>query len=148
MRVSTRVEYGVLALADIALSSDGGNSVSAQEISNRQGISKKYLEQILPLLKQAGLIKAHKGLGGGYYLSCNAEEVKISDVLNALDNSILEEMDYTQGEDTDELSRALNRCLWGRMNAFLIGFAQNLTLSGLIRNCRDEMTDSWDMYVI
>lgn len=148
MRVSTRVEYGVIALCDIAQNAENGSSVSALEISERQGISKKYLEQILPLLKQAGLIRAHKGVGGGYYLSCNADKVKISDILNALDNSILEEMEYAPGKDTTELARAVNRCLWERMNAFLIGFSDNLTLSGLVRNCNDQMSDGWDMYVI
>ena len=116
MRVSTRVEYGVLALIDIALNSENQSSVSAVDISERQGISKKYLEQILPLLKQAGLIKAQKGLGGGYYLSCNSEKVTVSDVLNALDNSILEEMEYSPGSGTKELARAVNDNLWGQIN--------------------------------
>ena len=47
MKVSTRVEYGMLALTDIALYSDNGSSVSAPEIAERQNISQKYLEQIL-----------------------------------------------------------------------------------------------------
>ena len=58
MKVSTRVEYGIIALVDIALYSENGNSVSTIDISKREGISKKYLEQIFPLLKMAGFIKA------------------------------------------------------------------------------------------
>ena len=64
MRVSTRVEYGMLALADIVLYSENGTSVSAPEIAEREEISQKYLEQILTQLKQAGLIRAQKGLRG------------------------------------------------------------------------------------
>ena len=64
MKVSTRVEYGLLALADIALYSENGTSVSGPDIAEREDISRKYLEQILTHLKQAGLIRAQKGLHG------------------------------------------------------------------------------------
>ena len=69
MKVSTRVEYGMLALTDIAMHSESGSRVSAPDIAERQGISQKYLEQILTHLKQAGLIRAQKGLRGGYALT-------------------------------------------------------------------------------
>ena len=58
MKVSTRVEYGMQALADIALYSGTGDVVSAPDIAERQKISHKYLEQILTRLKHAGLIRA------------------------------------------------------------------------------------------
>ncbi len=148
MKVSTRVEYGVLALTDIALHSENGSSVSAIEISKRQGISKKYLEQILPLLKQAGLIKAQKGLGGGYTLSCKANSVKMSDVLDALDNSILEDMDNAPDGGRRELARAVNECLWEKLNDLLRGFAEGLSLSEFAQKCADRTADGWDMYVI
>ena len=89
MKVSTRVEYGMLALTDIALYSENGSSVSGPDIAERQNISQKYLEQILTHLKQAGLIRAQKGLRGGYTLSRPADSIRLSEVLNALDNGIL-----------------------------------------------------------
>ena len=79
MKVSTRVEYGMLALADIAIHSEGGTSVSAPDIAERQDISRKYLEQILTHLRQAGLINAQKGLKGGYPLSRPAGMIRLSD---------------------------------------------------------------------
>ena len=148
MRVSTRVEYGVLALVDIALNSTGAGSVSAIEISERQGISKKYLEQILPLLKQAGLIRAHKGLGGGYSLCCNADSIKMSDVINALDNSILEQMEYEEGDSYKELSRAINKCLWRPINNQMRSFTEGMSLSEFSQKCGNQMTNGWDMYII
>ena len=75
MRVSTRVEYGMLALTDIALHSENGSTVSGPEIAERQEISQKYLEQILTHLKQAGLIRAQKGLRGGYTLARPADQI-------------------------------------------------------------------------
>ena len=70
MRVSTRVEYGLIALMDIALHSENGSCVATWEIARRQNISKKYLEQILPQLRTGGFIKAQKGIRGGYTLAC------------------------------------------------------------------------------
>ena len=98
MKVSTRVEYGMVALTDIALYSDSGSSVSAPDIAEREDISQKYLEQILTHLKQAGLIRAQKGLRGGYTLARPANSIRLSEILNALDNSILEEMNESGRE--------------------------------------------------
>ena len=147
MKVSTRVEYGMLALTDIAMNSAGGTSVSAPDIAARQNISQKYLEQILTHLKQAGLIRAQKGLRGGYTLSRPADTIRLSDILNALDNSILEEMNPS-GSDTAGLRGAVNTCLWQKLNRSMIEFADSLTLSEFVQQCRAQLTGSWDLYVI
>lgn len=147
MRVSTRVEYGMLALADIALHTEDGSSASAPDIAERQNISHKYLEQILTFLKQAGLIRAQKGLRGGYTLSRPAEKIRLSEVLNALDNSILEEMDQG-GNNNGSLRGAINACLWGKLNRLMIEFAESKTLAEFVQECRNQTCDEWDMYSI
>ena len=148
MRISTRVEYGMLALADIALYAENGASVSAPDIAERQNISQKYLEQILTQLKQAGLIRAQKGLRGGYALSREADKISIAEILNALDNSILEELSISEGENGRSLRNAVNTCLWERMNGLLTDFAKNKTLSEFIQECRDRISGEWDLYII
>ena len=147
MKFSTRVEYGILALTDIALYSEKGSSVSAPDIAEREGISQKYLEQILTQLKQAGLIRAQKGLRGGYALARPAEAIRVSDILNALDNSILEPQEAGQSGDRS-LRAAVNTCLWEKINDTLIQFAENKTLYGLMQECRDRMSEEWDFYSI
>ena len=148
MKVSTRVEYGMLALADIALHAEDGTSVSAPEIAERQGISQKYLEQILTHLKQAGLIRAQKGLRGGYALSRAADTIRLSEILNALDTGILEEMGPAGSSDGRSLRDVVNTCLWGKINRSIIGFAENKTLAELMQECREKLSGDWDMYVI
>ena len=148
MRVSARVEYGVQALADIALYSENGSIVSAPEIAERQNISQKYLEQILTQLRQAGLIRAQKGLRGGYTLSRSAEKITISDILNALDNSILEETDPAEYGEQGRLRSAVNDCLWKPLNRSLTEFAGNRTLWDLIQECRERISGAWDLYTI
>ncbi|SFC21563.1 RrF2 family transcriptional regulator [Butyrivibrio sp. YAB3001] len=146
MRVSTRVEYGVIALADIAMNSEKGESVSTLEIAQRQGISKKYLELILPLLRQAGLIKAQKGKTGGYTLNKSESEITVADVINALDTTVLEEMESS--DSSGSLRDAVDFCLWGKINSFMSDFATNMTLEDFLQHCRERMSSGWDMYVI
>ena len=147
MRVSTRVEYGMLALTDIALHSENGSTVSGPEIAERQEISQKYLEQILIQLKQAGLIRAQKGLRGGYTLARPADQIKLSEILNALENSILEETDSAGETDGRSLRGAVNDCVWKELNHSIIIFAESRTLSDIMQKCR-ELSGDWDMYVI
>ena len=99
MRVSTRVEYGLIALTDIVLYGENGSAVSAPDIAQRENISHKYLEQILLLLRQAGFIIAQKGIRGGYALAKPADKISMREVLNALDNTILADMDDDKGND-------------------------------------------------
>ena len=146
MRVSTRVEYGVMALTDIALHSENGQSVSTAEIAERQKISQKYLEQILPQLRQSGLIKAQKGLRGGYRLSKPADRITIEDVFNALDDGILATMDPEQEDGT--LRNSINECLWGKINKELADFAKKKTLGEFLIECRETIAEGWDLYVI
>ena len=145
MKVSTRVEYGMLALTDIALHSENGSSVSAPDIAERQGISQKYLEQILTHLKQAGLIRAQKGLRGGYALTRPAGKIRLSEILNALDNSILEDTGAGNG---GTLRDAVNACLWQKMNRTMIDFAEIKTLAEFLTDCRQQLTGEWDLYEI
>ncbi|MBR5657817.1 MAG: Rrf2 family transcriptional regulator [Lachnospiraceae bacterium] len=148
MRVSTRVEYGLMAITDIALHSENGGSVSTTEVAERQKISQKYLEQILPLLRQAGLIKAQKGLRGGYRLSRPANKIVIADVLNALDDSILAEMEIPEEEEDGALRGCINECLWGKINKKLSDYAKSVTLGEFLAECREKNTVEWDLYVI
>ena len=146
MKVSTRVEYGLIALTDIVLHSENGQSVSGPEISQRQNISQKYLEQILLLLRQAGFITAQKGLRGGYTLSRSPSEINLTDVLNALDNNILAGMD--EGNEEDGLRCVINRNFWGKINSNLTRYTDNLKLSDFAEGCKESYSGNWDMYVI
>ena len=145
MKVSTRVEYGMLALTDIALHSENGSSVSAPDIAERQGISQKYLEQIRTHLRQAGLIRAQKGLGGGYALTRPAGKIRLSEILDALDNSILEKPGTG---NSGTLRDAVNACLWQKMNRTMVDFAEGKTLSEFLTDCRQQLTGEWDLYEI
>ena len=80
MKLSTRAKYGLKALIDLGLYSEK-EAVSLQSIAGRQNISVSYLEQLMALLKKAGLVKSVRGAAGGYFLGRPAEEISVGDIL-------------------------------------------------------------------
>ncbi len=146
MRVSTRVEYGLIALTDIVLYGENGSAVSAPDIAQRENISHKYLEQILLLLRQAGFIIAQKGLRGGYALAKPADTISMREVLNALDNTILADMDDDKGNDG--LRSIIKNCFWKEINKNLNQYTGEMKLSEFAGQCRNKVAGGWDNYVI
>ena len=80
MRLSTRGEYGLLALVDLALFS-GGRPLQAKQIAERQGIPKLYLDQLMMDLKKAGLVVSLRGREGGYQLARPANTITLWDAV-------------------------------------------------------------------
>lgn len=87
MKVSSKAEYGILAMVDLALHSQTG-PVKIREIADRQDIPKKYLEQVLLDLKRGGLVGSSRGKNGGYSISGDAEEITVFDILRLLEEQI------------------------------------------------------------
>lgn len=84
MKISTKGRYGVRFLMDLAANSEAGN-VTLKEVAQRQGISEKYLWQIVSPLKKQGLIHSVSGPGGGYTLAKSPAEITLRDILAVLE---------------------------------------------------------------
>ncbi len=130
MKISTKVECGIIALIDIAVNSDNDSVVKINEISKRNNISAKYLEQIFPLLKQSSIIKSIKGASGGYILARSSSEITLNEIVNALDNSILSASTFNDKFEQMAIT-AINECLWEPVTDFMCSFSENLTLKDL-----------------
>jgi len=87
MKLSTRARYGTRAMIDLA-AHEGDGPVSIHSIAQRQGISPKYLKQLLVPLKTSGLVRSIRGPKGGIALARPASEIKLIDVVQAADGSI------------------------------------------------------------
>ena len=87
MKLTTKGRYAVMAMADIALYQNG-KPVSLNDISLRQNISLSYLEQLFSRLKNKKLVKSIRGSGGGYILDKNPKEIKLSNIIFAVDENI------------------------------------------------------------
>jgi len=91
VRLSKRGEYGLramIALAEPAEKSDAPQMMQIKEISLRENISVKFLEQILLTLKNAGLLHSKMGVGGGYYLARSASEITLGQIFRVLDGPV------------------------------------------------------------
>ena len=87
MKLTTKGRYAVMAMADLAVFKDKGPT-SLTDISLRQNISLAYLEQIFIKLKNKNLVKSIRGAKGGYVLASSPEEVKISNIISAVDEEV------------------------------------------------------------
>ena len=87
MRISTRARYGTRAMLDLALHYDGG-TIMVKDVAERQQISSRYLEQLLFTLKLSGMVRSTRGTHGGFSLAKPPSEIKLIEIVEALDGSI------------------------------------------------------------
>ena len=88
MRISTRGDYACRALLSLALHGDEGGPTSVRDIAERTALPQPYLEQILLALKGAGLVRSKRGVGGGYVLARPPAEIRLSEIVSAVDGPI------------------------------------------------------------
>ncbi len=84
MKISTKGRYGTRAMIDIGENFAKG-PVSVRQLADRQNISVKYMEQIIPMLKASGLVRSTRGARGGYVLAKNPREIRLRDIVQALE---------------------------------------------------------------
>ena len=143
MRISSKVECGIISLVDICIYSNN-SVVTVINISARQNISAKYLEQILPQLRQADIIRSVKGSHGGYVLTRPAEKITLRDVIDALDSTVLGECSI---REDSQIADAISECLWSKMTAYLQNFTDSVTLRDIADKLADNAADQ-PMYYI
>jgi Rrf2 family iron-sulfur cluster assembly transcriptional regulator len=127
MKLSTKGRYAVTAMFDIALHHQTG-PVSLSDIADRQGISLSYLEQLFTRLRQQGLVKSTRGPGGGYSLAVDSEQIAISDVIDAVDESV----DATRcggKADCQNHQRCLTHDLWENLSGEIRSYLSNISLA-------------------
>ena len=87
MKISTKGRYALRIMADLAIH-DNGKYIRLKEISERQAITLKYLEQIMSLLTKAGYVKSYRGNSGGYMLARKPEEYTVGEILRTTEGSL------------------------------------------------------------
>lgn len=139
MRLSKRGEYGLRAmitLADVQKDSPTG-MVQIKEISAREEIPAKFLEQILLALKNAGLLHSKMGLGGGYYLARPAGEITLGQIFRTLDGPVapikcVSQMAYEPCGCPDEQTCGL-RMVMGDVRNAIAGILDNTSLADVVK---------------
>lgn len=133
MKISTKGRYGLRALIDLAQYSEK-EPVSISSISARQGISERYLEQLMSLLKKAGLVKSIRGAGGGYVLAKDAGEISVGDVLRALEGSLepVECAAFHEDEACEAAGGCVTKYVWQKINESIQQTVDEIVLKRLV----------------
>ena len=125
----------MVALADLALQSEGA-LVNLTEISKRQDISLPYLEQLFVKLRRAGLVESVRGPGGGYRLARPSGEIRVSEILGAVDETVdaLHKGAGASGAASGSRAQSLTNRLWEGLSAHVYVFLHQARLSDVIGN--------------
>lgn len=134
MMISTRGRYALRVMIDLAEHSDG-SCIPMKEVAQRQDISLKYLEKILPLLVEAGLVEGQHGRGGGYRLTKPPEAYPISDIL------LLTEGDLAPvaclgctAEPCQRTADCRTYPMWQELNKRINHYLESVTIADLMKN--------------
>jgi Rrf2 family iron-sulfur cluster assembly transcriptional regulator len=135
MKLSTKGRYAMVALTDIALQ-PAGMLVTLGDISKRQDISLPYLEQLFVKLRRSGLVTSTRGPGGGYKLGKSTHEIRVIDVLSAVDENIdaMHKGAGVSGALSGSRSQSLTNRLWESLSANVYVFLHQTRLSDVIDN--------------
>ncbi|MDH5712114.1 MAG: Rrf2 family transcriptional regulator [Gammaproteobacteria bacterium] len=134
MRLTTKGRYAVTAILDLAFHQEEG-PVSLAAISERQGISLSYLEQLFSKLRRNNIVVSTRGPGGGYKLKCAANELSISSVIMAVDETVkVAACDSNEGCHGEH--RCLTHDLWQDLSKEIKEFLDGITLADMMNNKR------------
>ncbi len=134
MRLSTKGRYAVMAMADLAGHEGATRPVSLAEIAERQEISLSYLEQLFAKLRRNSLVRSVRGPGGGYRLSRPAAELRIADIIMAVDEPIT----ATRCKPGSPIgcsgttSRCLTHDLWEELGRQIQVFLSSVSLADVV----------------
>ena len=131
MKISTKGRYALRTMIDLAMN-DTGENISIKAIAARQGISTKYLEQIISTLNKAGYVKSERGENGGYRLTKKPEEYTVGMILRLTEGSLAI---TTCTQDEQNLCERYGCCttvkVWEKINKAISDVVDNITIADL-----------------
>lgn len=155
MKLSTQSRYGLRALFDIAYHS-AGLSTQVKDISARQGISPRYIEQIFQKLKRAGIIRSIRGPSGGYYLAKKLDEITVGEIVRATEGTVhlvfCAGSRKNPGKTCDKMRECAVRDVWKEASDRLMSYLDSVTLEDLCKDAQakgiERVVDKHLMYYI
>ena len=135
MKLNSKSRYAVMALADIA-SFNKQNPISLRDISLRQNISLVYLEQIFSKLKKNNIVKSIRGTNGGYVLTKDPEQIKLSNIFSAVDEKVktLQCKRESKKGCNGKLTKCITHNLWDDLEMHINDFFDKKNLGDILKN--------------
>jgi Rrf2 family iron-sulfur cluster assembly transcriptional regulator len=135
VKLSTKGRYAMVALADLALAGED-DLISLGEISKRQDVSLPYLEQLFVKLRRAGIVTSVRGPGGGYKLAKSPNAIRVSEILEAVDETVnaLHTGAGASGALSGSKAQSMTNRLWESLSAHVYVYLHQTRLSDVIDN--------------
>lgn len=143
MKISTKGRYALRLMLDLALNYNG-EYISVKEISKRQDISDKYLEQIITVLNRSGLVKSVRGAQGGYMLSKDPSEYTVGMILRLMEGNLAP---VSCLEDEKNMCHRSSVCVtvevWEKINDAVNDIVDNITLADLVERHHEKSAGNY-----
>ena len=134
MIISTRGRYALRVMLDLA-ENGNGEYIAMKKIAERQGISLKYLEQILPVLTQNNIIEGISGKGGGYRLNREPKDYTVGSILKLTEGSLAAVSCTAQGPSAcSRTTCCQTKPMWDKLDRMIDEFFEDITLANLLEN--------------
>jgi len=150
VKLSTRGEYGLRAMFDLA-QHYGEGPIPIKSVAERQDISEHYLEQLIAVLRKAGLVKSVRGAQGGYILSRDPEEITVGDIIRVLEGPIapVDCLNAGEGEGCERAETCVTRDIWEKVRDSISDVLDSFTLADMVaRASKMQQDDKYYMYYI
>ena len=132
MKISTKGRYALRMLVDLA-EHQGAGFVTLKDIANRQGISKKYLEQIVAVLNRDGILKTNRGYQGGYRLAQSPEHYTVGHILRLTEGSLAPVTCLEGDENTcPRAGHCTTLPMWEKLDALINDYLDSVSLADLL----------------
>jgi len=145
MKISTKGRYALRMMLDLAQHKNDGY-IALKDIAKRQNISKKYLEQIVPLLNNSNVLMTSRGFQGGYMLAQSPEKYTVGDILRITEGSIAP---VACLDHTPNLCERCEHCetldVWNGLNAVINQYLDNITLQDIIDKNQNKEINQYNI---
>lgn len=137
MKISTKGRYALRLMVDLAIS-EQTDPVSLKDVALRQGLSDKYLEQIVTPLARAGMVRSVRGAGGGYLLTRKPEDYTVGDILRPLEGDLAPVECATDAAYCERCGECVTLELWQEIHRAVSQVVDNTTLADLVARARQK----------
>jgi len=142
MQVSSKGKYSVRAVLDIAQHSEAGTPVPLASISQREGISLMFLEQLFQQLRKGNIVKSVRGSHGGYVLARDAADITIGEIVRLIESPIYTSSCFSKEESVDDCrisSSCISGAIWKQLAEHVDNFLDSITIADLANKAKPEI---------
>ena len=141
MKISTKGRYALRMLLDLSVNGNGGYT-ALRDIAERQNISKKYLEQIVPVLHKAEILVTTRGFQGGYKLARDPENITVGEILRLTEGNLAPVVCLeTEHNDCKRAGECVTLHIWEGLQKVISDYLDSITLKDMIEKCETGKND-------